>query len=147
MALKLGELVAYIRADGPQFDQQIERSGTKFEALGRTVGTGVQAIARSFAAITTAGVAVGVAGVKIGADCNRLQQSSRAALTTLLGSAEAANAQMDRLDEFARVATGPITPLLSPERPTDHAVLLVGWVSRRYLITGPVPGVRRRTAS
>jgi tape measure domain-containing protein len=39
---------------------------------------------------------------KIGADYNRLQQSSRAALTTLLGSAEAANAQMDKLDEFAR---------------------------------------------
>lgn len=104
MALTVGELVAYIRADGSQFDAQVDRSGSKFEGLGRTVRAGTQAIARSFAAITTAGVALGVAVVKIGADYNRLQQSSRAALTTLLGSAEAANAQMDRLDDFARTS-------------------------------------------
>src|SRR5690625_2288541 len=33
-----------------------------------------------------------------------MQQSNRAALTTLLSSAEAANAQMDKLDEFARTS-------------------------------------------
>jgi tape measure domain-containing protein len=45
---------------------------------------------------------MGAAVFKIVADYNRLQQSSRAALSTLLGSAEAANAQMDKLDAFAK---------------------------------------------
>lgn len=38
---------------------------------------------------------------KTGIEYNTLQQTSRAALSTLLGGAEAANAQMDKLDEFA----------------------------------------------
>ena len=46
--------------------------------------------------------AVGVAVAKTGIEYNTLQQKSRAALTTMLGSAQAANAQMDKLDEFAR---------------------------------------------
>lgn len=50
------------------------------------------------AGMTAIGAAVAVTGVNY----NKLQQSSRAALTTMLGSAQAANAQMDKLDEFAR---------------------------------------------
>lgn len=46
--------------------------------------------------------AIGVATLKTGIAYNTLQQQSRAALATLLGSTEAANAQMDKLDEFAR---------------------------------------------
>lgn len=46
--------------------------------------------------------AVGVAALRTGIQYNTLQQTTRAALTTLLGSAEAANAQMDKLDDFAR---------------------------------------------
>lgn len=42
--------------------------------------------------------------IKSGVAYNTLQQTSRAALTTLLGSAEAANAQMDKLDAFARTS-------------------------------------------
>lgn len=45
---------------------------------------------------------VGAAALKTGVAYNTLQQQSRAALTTLLGSAEAANAQMDKLDEWAK---------------------------------------------
>lgn len=41
---------------------------------------------------------------KTGIEYNSLQQKSRAALTTLLGGAEAANAQMDKLDAFARTS-------------------------------------------
>lgn len=41
---------------------------------------------------------------RTGIEYNSLQQKSRAALTTLLGSAVAANEQMDRLDEFARTS-------------------------------------------
>lgn len=48
--------------------------------------------------------AFGVAALKTGIEYNTLQQTSRAALTSLLGSARAANAQMDKLDEFARTS-------------------------------------------
>lgn len=67
-------------------EQQWRRTGTALVA----VGTGV--------------AAVGVAAAKTGIDYNRLQQRSRAALTTLLGDAKAAAAQMDKLDEFARTS-------------------------------------------
>ncbi|TKR27131.1 tape measure protein [Cellulomonas hominis] len=102
MALTVGELVAYIRADGTQFDSQVDQSGRKFEGLGKVVAAGTRTVAQGFVGLTTGAVAMGAAVYKVGADYNRLQQSSRAALTTLLGSAEAANAQMDKLDAFAR---------------------------------------------
>ncbi|MBN0040250.1 tape measure protein [Cellulosimicrobium cellulans] len=102
MALTVGELVAYIRADGTQFDRQVDQSGQKFQALGTIVSTGTKTIATAFTAVTAGATALGAHVFKIGADYNRLQQSSRAALSTLLGSAEAANAQMDKLDDFAK---------------------------------------------
>lgn len=40
----------------------------------------------------------------VGISYNQLQQSSRAALSTLLGGAQAANAQMDQLDAFAKTS-------------------------------------------
>lgn len=49
---------------------------------------------------TAMSVAAG-AVAKTGIEYNTLQQTSRAALSTLLGGAEAANEQMDKLDEFA----------------------------------------------
>ncbi|WP_308491019.1 tape measure protein [Microbacterium terrisoli] len=48
--------------------------------------------------------AVGLAALKTGIQYNTLQQTTRAALKTLLGSAQAANAQMDKLDAFARTS-------------------------------------------
>ncbi len=48
--------------------------------------------------------ALGAAALKTGIDYNGMQQQTRAALTTLLGSAEAANTQMDKLDAFARTS-------------------------------------------
>lgn len=60
-----------------------------------TVGTGLTAVG---VAIT----GVGVAALATGIQYNTLQQTSRAAMTSLLGSAQAANAQMDKLDDFAR---------------------------------------------
>lgn len=51
-------------------------------------------------AVTALGTAMAVTGTSY----NGLQQTTRAALTSLLGSAEAANAQMDRLDAFARTS-------------------------------------------
>jgi len=102
LALKVGELYATMRVDDAQFNQGVDQSGRKFDALRSSVSAGVKTLATAFTVATTATAGLGVAAFKVGLDYNRLQQSSRAALTTLLGSAEAANAQMDKLDEFAR---------------------------------------------
>lgn len=63
-----------------------------------------EAVGRGMLAVGAATAAVGAAALKTGIEYNTLQQTSRAALTTILGSAEAANAQMDKLDEFARTS-------------------------------------------
>lgn len=61
-----------------------------------------QQLGQSMVVVGGAITAVGVAALRTGIQYNTLQQTTRAALTTLLGSAEAANAQMDKLDDFAR---------------------------------------------
>ena len=58
--------------------------------------------------IATVGVALlGAAVVKTGIDYNVLEQRSRAALTTILGSAEAASQMMEELNEFASTSPFP----------------------------------------
>src|SRR5690625_7592414 len=68
----------------------------------RAVGAGVKAFATAFAASTTAVAGLGVAALKVGVSYNSLRQTATSALTTLLGSAEAAADQMDRLDDFGK---------------------------------------------
>ena len=58
------------------------------------------AAALATAALAATGLAAGA--LRAGVAYNTLQASSRAALSTLLGGAQAANAQMDKLDQFAR---------------------------------------------
>ncbi|KQP81569.1 tape measure protein [Aeromicrobium sp. Leaf291] len=61
------------------------------------LGTALVVVGGSLTAVAAAAMSTGIA-------YNTLQQQSRAALTTLLGTAEQANAQMDQLDEFARTS-------------------------------------------
>lgn len=61
-----------------------------------------QEVGRAMAVVGGAIVATGVAAMNTGIQYNTLQQTTRTALETILGSAEAANEQMDRLDDFAR---------------------------------------------
>lgn len=80
----------------------------------REVGSEAQKLAQRKQAIQSLGGAAVVVGTamsaltyavaKTGIEYNTLQQKSRAALTTLLGSAQAANEQMDKLDAFARTS-------------------------------------------
>ncbi|MBD8012657.1 tape measure protein [Microbacterium sp. Re1] len=63
----------------------------------KSLGTGLLAVGGTMTALT-------LAVAKTGVEYNTLQQTSRAALSTLLGGAEAANAQMDKLDAFARTS-------------------------------------------
>lgn len=83
--------------------------GKSTNEVGKTTSRSAQQIRQDWSAASKpllavggAITAVGAAALKTGVQYNQLQQSSRAALTTLLGSAQAANAQMDKLDEFAR---------------------------------------------
>lgn len=73
-----------------------EKLAQKKEAF-QQLGAGLTVVGGAMTALS-------IAVMKTGIEYNTLQQKSRAALTTLLGSAEAANAQMDKLDEFARTS-------------------------------------------
>ena len=85
---------------GGDAERNTSRIGDTARAVGRTALTGL-------GMATTAVVGLGTAAFKTGLDYNALEQSSRAALTTLLGSAEAAAAQMDKLREFVRTSPFP----------------------------------------
>lgn len=100
--MRVGELNAILKLEGKsQFDRDLDGSGRKLTGLGDTALRAGQAMATTLVGAGTAMVGLGAAVFKTGVNYNALQQSSRAALTTLLGSAEAANAQMDKLDDFA----------------------------------------------
>lgn len=95
-------------------DELVKKSGDASGASNTTMGKLAQSARLQADAWNTAGtnlLAVGAAitGVnvlvaKTGIEYNTLQQKSRAALTTILGGAQAANEQMDKLDEFARTS-------------------------------------------
>ena len=61
-----------------------------------------QSVGKVLATTGGAVTALGLAAIKTGVQYNTLQQTTRAALTTIMGGAEDANAQMDKLDNFAR---------------------------------------------
>ena len=113
----------YLRAEIADFKRQMAEAARAAEEPGRksretseraqtALGRMVQSAHENRQAWTTAGqslAAVGAAtgaiyisALRAGVAYNTLQQTSRAALTTILGSSKAANEQMDRLDEFAR---------------------------------------------
>ncbi|WP_460801471.1 tape measure protein [Microbacterium sp. GXF6406] len=73
---------------------EAKKSAEDAQKAWEVVGKGMLAVG---GAVLSVGSAMLVAGVQY----NAMQQNTRAALTTLLGSAAAANAQMDKLDEFA----------------------------------------------
>lgn len=81
------------KADGAL--SKMMRSAQENREAWSTVGTTLVAAGGAVAAF-------GVAALKTGIEYNTLQQTSRAALTSLLGSARAANDQMDKLDAFAK---------------------------------------------
>lgn len=75
------------------------------QSLATGIANGAKEAAKSVALIGTAVVGIalafGISAAKAGLAYNVLGQTSRASLTTLLGSAKAANEQMAKLDEFA----------------------------------------------
>lgn len=76
----------------------------RFKGFIEDNAAGVQAAGTIMVAFGGAITGVGLAAIKTGIEYNTLQQTTRKALTTLTGSAEEANAQMDKLDAFARTS-------------------------------------------
>ncbi|WP_417373428.1 tape measure protein [Glutamicibacter protophormiae] len=109
----MADLTAKLRLDPGTFDSDLKRakqSTTQFaEGLANAGRTAGQKLKNG---LTTASVATGVlAGGLLaitknltvtGGAYNMLQQNSRAALRTIMGDGKLANAQMDKLDAFAR---------------------------------------------
>ncbi|MFW6080238.1 MAG: tape measure protein, partial [Gemmatimonadota bacterium] len=89
-----------VGAEAQAAEQKTSRLGQAGRAIGRTALTGL-------GAATTALVGLGAAAANTGVEYNSLEQQSRAALTTLLGSTEAASRQMDQLREFVRTSPFP----------------------------------------
>ena len=102
IALNVGELVAYLRLDDQDFQRTLSKSGSGLQNLGQSAKRYLQPLATGFAATATAGAGVAAMLLRQGVAYNTLQQQSRAALKSITGSAEDANAQMDKLDDFAR---------------------------------------------
>lgn len=95
-------------------DDLVKKSGDASGQATTLMGKLAQSARHQSAEWRTAGASLLVAGsamtalnvgvANAGISYNTLQQTSRAALRTLTGSAEAANAQMDKLDAFARTS-------------------------------------------
>ena len=88
--------------------EKASKEGAKgFKSFGDTLRDNraeVTTLGVSMAAVGASMLALTGSVAKTGIEYNVLQQTSRAALTTMLGGAEAANAQMDKLDAFARTS-------------------------------------------
>ena len=101
MALDVGKLAFYLTMNDREFTEGMDRAESKAHGLASTAKQAGQTVATMFtgAAAATGGVIASL--VKTGAGYNTLQQNSRAALKTLLGSTEAVNEQMSKLNDLA----------------------------------------------
>src|SRR5690606_35024543 len=97
-AAKATEGVGAAAENAGRSSKALDLLGQTGRDVGRTLIAVSGAAAAGMVALTAATIATGV-------QYNTLEQTSRAALTTLLGSAEAANEQMERQREFG--ATSP----------------------------------------
>jgi tape measure domain-containing protein len=115
MSFNVADLVATLRVDKASFDRDVIGAGARVSELGKqSESTGAQmagALSGGAKAAAVATVALGVASVNVlknllqtGIAYNTLQQTSRAALKTLMGGAQEANKQMDKLDVFAKTS-------------------------------------------
>lgn len=98
--MNVGELAAYLTLDDSQFNAGLGRAKNGLSGVGTLAKAAGQTAATAFTVGATAATAMAVSLVKTGVSYNALQQNSRAALTTLLGSQTAVNAQMAKLNEL-----------------------------------------------
>ncbi|MCL3778436.1 MULTISPECIES: hypothetical protein [unclassified Actinomyces] len=102
MALTVGELVAYLRLNDSDFKAKTSSATTTWTRMTSGMAQTAQTAAAALGVTATSASVLTVNVARTGLAYNGLQQNSRAALSSIMRSAEAANAQMDKLDEFAR---------------------------------------------
>lgn len=112
-----------LAADDSKYASSFENATDKARGLREELGKTDQKRREAFQQIGAGAVVLGGAMtaltltvLKAGIEYNTLQQTSRAALTTLLGSAQAANDQMDRLDAFARTSPFAKTTFITAQQ-------------------------------
>lgn len=104
----VGDLVATLRADGTaQFTADVNKAGRELQKLGtlgqqagKLVKAGIGVASGVVTSATGLIATMGTTAIAAGVGFNRLQQNSGVALKTLLGSSEAAQAQLAKLNEF-----------------------------------------------
>ncbi|MDN5585870.1 MAG: tape measure protein [Brevibacterium sp.] len=85
--------------------QQADQSSSKLQKFANQMEQNKEAWTTAGTALTVMGgamVGIGLAAGKAGIEFNSLKQTSGAALKSVLGSAEAASAQMDKLNNFGK---------------------------------------------
>lgn len=112
MAFNVGTLVATIQLGGKsKFDSDLASAGQGFvrtsslaDKMGKAAGDAFRGASIAAGVATAAATAYVTSLFRTGVAYNTLQQQSRAALTTILGGTQQANAQMDKLDAFAKTS-------------------------------------------
>ncbi|MCD4558222.1 tape measure protein [Schaalia sp. lx-100] len=98
----VGTLAFYLSLDDSQFRQGMGNVQTLVTKTAQVAKSAGQALASTVTAAAASATTLGVKLFKTGAAYNSMQQNSRAALKTILGSTEAVNAQMEKLNALAR---------------------------------------------
>lgn len=112
MSFNAAELVATIQLGGVstaerdlnRFKGKLEQTDSSASKLSKSADAVFRGTATAIGVASVAAAAFVTNLFQTGVAYNQLQQTSRAALRTLLGGAEAANAQMDKLDAFAKTS-------------------------------------------
>lgn len=118
LSVRLRMEVEQARRDSKQLADSLRKIGNDATGAGKSSSAALAGIQTAARAAGTAASAVGtvtaasmaaatVAVVKGGVAYNTLEQTSRAALTTLTGSASAATQQMEQLREFGKTSPFP----------------------------------------
>lgn len=117
LSVRLQLEVAKARREAKEFANDLRNVGSAAEGAGKgtasLTGLGRAAVSAGKATAAVGAIAVGgmaamtAATLKGGVAYNTLEQTSRAALTTLTGSASAANSQMAELREFGKTSPFP----------------------------------------
>ncbi|KJQ54150.1 tape measure protein [Microbacterium sp. SA39] len=110
MSYSAADLVATIQLGGvdaagrdlDRFRGKLNDADSVASKLGKTGEAAFRGAATTIGVASVAAAAYVAKLFATGTAYNQLQQTSRAAMATLMGGAEAANAQMDKLDAFAR---------------------------------------------
>lgn len=111
-----------LRAEIAQYAQAMNEAAAKTREVGSESEKAAQKreafqkLGTTMLGVGAAMTAVTLAVAKTGIEYNTLQQTSRAALSTLLGGAQQANAQMDKLDAFARTSPFAKTTFITAQQ-------------------------------